>query len=114
MKYLLSIIVGALFVLPTNNIKAQSVIEVKYQTDANLSVAQVQDSASADLVVYKVASADLAGSNNGTWYFAGFPDGTMKKIFFTQDPSVADFKVYYTNNQSGAGWLNLAKKSLMD
>ena len=114
MKNIVAVFASLFFMTTVYQVKSQSVYEVKFQGEADVKVLKVQDSASSDLVVYLVDSASLAGTNNGVWYLSGFPDGVMKKIFFVENASDADIKVYYTTNQASAGWVNNGKKSLMN
>ncbi len=44
----------------------------------------------------------------------GFPDASSKKIYFLYDANGADLVVYFTTNQSAAGWKNTSKQSLLN
>ena len=114
MKITFTFLLGLSFTFLSINTDAQSVYRVKFESEANVKVLLVPDSLSADLVVYQVSSAGLAGTNNGVWYIAGFPDAVTKNIFFVSNVSDADIKVFYTSNQSAAGWINTSKQSLLN
>ncbi len=86
--------------LTFNNIAAQKVYCVKYESQA-------------DIKVYKVQYESQAGENDGKWYFTKYENQAKRNIFFVNFESQADLKVYFVKYESQAGWIKNSKEHLM-
>ena len=95
------------------SVKAQTLIQVKYATDADV-ILYVTDSLSADVIAYQLTSADSATGNTGLWYFTAFANEAGKRIFYASTSSAAQLNVFFTSNPQAAGWINTSKSSLMN
>jgi len=93
--------------------KSQTVIEVKYATDADVLLFAT-DSLSADVIVYQYSSADSATGNTGRWYFTAFANEASKRVFYVGTSSAAQLNIFFTSNPQAAGWINTSKSSLMN
>lgn len=108
--YILTVVISGCTLL-----KAQTICSVKFPAEADVKVYVAHGSgANPDLVVYKVGTADSAGTNNGLWYFTTLSSAAQKKIYFDMDSTDADMKIQFTNTIGNAGWLNSSKTPLMN
>lgn len=93
---------------------AQKVYITKHESQAQVKVYKVSHESQADLKVYEAKYNFLSDKNSGIWTFESYESGADKKIFFVAHESQADLKIYYVQHESQAGWINEAKKSLME
>ena len=109
MKYLFTLLTIICF----QDVYAQSVYTVKYESQADVKVYVVDYESQADLLVFKQKYESNADGNEGNWYFSDYESQADKTIFFVDYESQADLKIYFVDYESRAGWKNSGKKHLM-
>ena len=112
-KTLVALLVIFSSIIISQSSQAQRVFPVKYPSDADIKLFEVQNDDSADLVVFVTQDTTGTSGNTGIWIESQIPDNA-KKIFFVSNSNDADIKIYVTDNMSNAGWLNTTKISLMN
>ena len=93
---------------------AQKLFSVGYQNHADIAACVMKHATQADLKVYKVDYSNQAKGNNGLWFFTKYSNQADKTIFLVNYPNQADLKIFYVEFENQAGWVNEAKKGLLD
>ena len=93
---------------------AQKLFSVSYQNHADIAACVMKHANQADLKVYKVDYSNQAKGNNGLWFFTKYSNQADKTIFLVNYPNQADLKIFYVEFKNQSGWVNEAKKGLLD
>ncbi|MDG1393304.1 MAG: DUF6150 family protein [Flavobacteriaceae bacterium] len=93
---------------------AQKLFSVGYQNHADIAACVMKHANQADLKVYKVDYSNQAKGNKGLWFFTEYSNQADKTIFLVNYPNQADLKIFYVEFENQAGWVNEAKKELLD
>ena len=64
--------------------------------------------------MYNVEHNNLAGDNNGIWFFTEHVNLADKTIFFVDHSNLADIKVFFVGHKNLAGWRDESKKHFME
>lgn len=113
MKKILFVILIALASACTFSAKAQTVFQVKYVTDADVTFFQT-DSLHADLIAYQLTGRDSATGNTGLMYFTPFANEATKRVFYVAAPGDSIVSIYFSSSPAGTGWLNGSKSFLLN
>jgi hypothetical protein len=94
------------------NMEGQTVIKVKYKSQADLKAYVVEYESQCDLKVYFVEYESQA-DEDGLWYFVKYESQAHKKLYFVEYESQADLKIFIVKYESQAGWKNPEKQHLL-
>ena len=93
-----------------NNLFAQKIYRVEYESQADVKVFIVDYESQCDLKVYRVDYQSQAKGNKGKWYFVDYASQADKKVFFVKYQSQADIKIYMVDYESQSGWREKSKQ----
>ena len=77
-----------------NPATAQTVYEVKYESQADLKVFEVKYPSQADIKYFIVPYKSQASEQRHHWYYVQYPSQAKLKIYWVRYESQADRKVY--------------------
>lgn len=103
-------VLSVLFMLFFLPLKAQTVIPVKFESQADVKVYEEAFENQGDLNVFQVDSQNQSVNCSGLWFYTKFGNQAQWKIFFTNFENQADLKIFYVKFRNQAGWRNEEKK----
>lgn len=97
------------FLICFDQTNAQIVYEVQDSSLADFSVFVTDDTLQADIRVYQVSNANES-QQVGLWFQTNNINEAGYKVFYLNDPNLADLHVYYSSEINKIGWISESNK----
>jgi hypothetical protein len=91
--------------------KGQVVYEVQDSALADFTVYVTDDTLQAEIRVFRVLNANES-HQVGLWYQTNNINEASYKVFYLNDPNLADLHIFYSSDINKIGWIDESKKVL--